>query len=143
MRIGITLIAAFFLFMFALSLFTSVSILLFKDEFIKELKRFDIPPDIDLNSVVTLTFLIGCVYSAFCLAAGVGLLMLKEWGRKLALLLSLLHIAYGILTVALIPPSAINLIIGFPIFIYLNRKSVKDEFVEYLSIEEKILGEKF
>jgi len=125
--------------MFALSLFTSASILLFKDEFIKELKRFDIPPDIDLTSMISMTFFIGCVYSVLCLVAGVGLLVLKEWGRKLALLLSLLHMVYGILTVALIPPSVINLIIGLSIFIYLNRKSVRDEF-KHLSIEEKILG---
>jgi len=137
MRIGITVIAVFFLFAFALSLFASASMLLFKEEVIKELKRFDIK-DIDPDSVIKLAFAIGCFYSVLCLFAGLGLLMLKEWGRKLALLLSLLHIAYGILTVALIPPSAVNLIIGVPIFVYLNRESVKEEF-KPIPIEERIL----
>lgn len=138
MRIGITLVAVFFLFMFAASLFTSVSIMLFKEEFIKEIRNFDIPTDVDLDGVITVTFFMGCVYSILCLVAGVGLLMLKEWGRKMALFISLLQIIYGVLTLTLIPLSAINIMIGLPIFIYLNRKSVREEFRE-LSIEEKIL----
>jgi len=136
MRIGIVVVAAFFLFMFAVSLFASVSVILFKEEFIKELKRFEIPSDIDFNSVVTATFLMGTIYSVLCLMAGVGLLTLREWGRKIALLLSLFHIAYGFLTFVLIPLSAVNLILGISILVYLNR--IRDEFE--LSIEERILG---
>ncbi len=143
MRIGITLIASFFLFLFASTIFVSVSILLFKDEFKKEFEKQVKIEDINYDELIFIAFIFGIFASILYLTSGMGLLMLKEWGRKIAVFLSALHAAYGILTIKIFYIAIPNLTIGFLIFSYLNRKEVKSEFAKKVSIEEKILGTKF
>ena len=140
MKIGITLISAFLLFLFATTIFVTASLILFKDEIRRELEKQIKIENIDYNQLILLATLIGILSSLLYLFASIGLLMLKEWGRKIALVLSSLHVAYGILIIKFINLALPNLIAGFLIFAYLNRKDVKAEFRKEVTIEEKILG---
>ncbi len=140
MKIGITLISVFLLFLFATTVFVTASLLLFKDEIRKELEKQIEIKDINYNQLILLTTLIGIFSAILYLSAALGLLMLKEWGRKIALIISSLHIVYGILVIKFIYFAIPNLTMGFLIFVYLNQKDVKAEFKKKTTIEERILG---
>lgn len=145
MRVGLTLISVFLLFMFSVSAFTSVSIMLAGDQFVKafreEMQKYG-TSDINPEDFVPAAVAVGLVFSLAYLLSGMGLLMRKEWGRKIAVLIALLHILYGVATLSIPEVGILNLLIGGVIFTYLRRKDVRSEFIQELSIEERILGRK-
>ena len=143
MRIGITLISVFLLFMFSVSAFTSLSILLAGDQFVKafreEMKKYG-AEDVNPEDFIPVATAVGIAFSVAYLLAGLGLLTRREWGRKLAIGIALLHVIYGMMTIPIPEVGVPNLLIGGAIFAYLRRKDIRDEFVQQLSIEERVLG---
>ncbi|NOY10682.1 MAG: hypothetical protein GXO67_01055 [Archaeoglobi archaeon] len=143
MRVGITLISVFLLFMFSVSAFTAFSILLAGDQFAKafreEMEKYG-AGDVNPEDFIPLAVAVGFAFSLAYLIAGIGLLMRKEWGRKLAILIAIIHVIYGIMAVAIPEVGVPNLLIGGAILLYLRRKDVRAEFVQEMTIEERVLG---
>ncbi len=145
MRVGLTLISVFLLFMFSVSAFTSVSIMLAGDQFVKafkeEMHKYG-ASDINPEDFVPVAVAVGLAFSLAYLLSGLGLLMRREWGRKIAVLIALLHVIYGLATIPIPEVGIPNLLVGGAIFTYLRKKDVRAEFVRELSIAERILGRK-
>lgn len=142
---GITLISVFLLFMFSVSAFTAFSILLAGDQFAKafkeEMEKYG-AKDVNPEEFIPIAVTVGITFSLAYLLAGLGLLMRKEWGRKLAIGIALLHVVYGIIVISIPEVGVPNLLIGGTLFVYLRKKDVRAEFVQELSIEERVLGTK-
>ena len=83
--------------------------------------------------------LFGLVY----LLDGVGILMLKNWARYLAIFLSLFQMLYSALMIYYDPFAIVYIGIGVLVIWYLLRKDISELFKEKKpSIEERILGQR-
>ncbi len=143
MRAGITLVAVFMLVMFSLSAFTSVTILIakqdFTDAFREETERYGVD-NIEIEEVIPYVAGIGFLFSLVYLLTGIGLIMRNELSRKAGIGIGMLHGIYGLLTIYIPEIGGLNLAISIALIYYLTRRDVKDEFVKVTSIEERVLG---
>ncbi len=140
---GVTLIAIFMLILFSFSLLTSLTILLTREEFLDYMSREMNPYGISKEEIsVFLPFFIAIALflSLLYLISGIGLLTRKELGRKLSIVVSGIHAFYGVFGSLISPLFALNAFFGFSVIYYLTRESVRREFVESMTIEERILG---
>lgn len=102
---------------------------------------YEIPSEIfeEVYYVVSLVVLaLGFVF----LINAIGLFMLKNWARILAMALFAFQTLYSALLLPYDPLAVVNFAIGILVIWYLLRKDVKEKFSrKSLSIEERILGQ--
>ncbi len=143
MKVGITLVAVFMLTMFSLSAFTSVTVLIakqdFADAFREETERYGID-SIKIEEIIPYVAGIGFLFSLIYLLTGIGLIVRNELSRKVGIGIGILHGIYGLLTLYIPEIGGLNLAISIALIYYLTRKDVKEEFVQVTSIEERVLG---
>jgi len=142
-KVGVTLIAIFMLILFSFSLLSSLTILLSKEEFLaymsKEMNPYEVSKE-EISDFLPVFIAIALLLSLLYLTSGIGLLTRKEWGRKLSIVVSGIHAFYGVFGSIMSPIFVLNAFFGFSVIYYLTRESVRREFVESMSIEERILG---
>ena len=103
---------------------------------------------VGLNPYKTSQLLVQVTYSIFGLLGGVGILMLKNWARLLAILLNTLKsigviivtfysIYIGNIRVLEIMPNTLLLVICATIVLYLKRPSIKSFFLKTRQIKNR------
>jgi len=149
MRLGVILIAVFLLLLALVCLLGGITMLFFEEEIRpliqSEFERISAIYGVSGNfleeiydTVVFSLVLVGLVY-LFC---SIGLLMLKNWARFLAIFLFAFQMLYSTLLFLYDPFAIIYIIIGVLAIWYLLRKDVLEAFSRKASIEERILGQK-
>ncbi|MCQ4152642.1 MAG: hypothetical protein NOM71_00080 [Archaeoglobi archaeon] len=148
--VGVFLISAFFIFTALVCISGGLMMLLLEEqikplileEFRKVAEIYNISEEILNEIYFTVSFcviLIGLVY----LLDGVGLFMLKNWARYLAILLSLFQMLYSTLLIYSDPFAIIYTGISVFVIWYLLRKDISELFGgKKPSIEERILGQR-
>ncbi|MCS7131022.1 MAG: hypothetical protein NZ872_06355 [Archaeoglobaceae archaeon] len=105
-------------------------------------KGYEIPKELFeeiYDKVSSVVLIIGLIF----LINAIGLFMLKNWARLLAIAMFIFQILYSALILPNDPLAMINIAIGFAVILYLFRGEVREKFSsKKISIEERILGQK-
>ncbi|AIY89284.1 hypothetical protein [Geoglobus acetivorans] len=149
MKTGIVIVSVFMLTMFSVSAYIAMTVALTKEDFISEFEKsvssagYEIPENIDTDQIANAFIVTSVVFSILYLLSGIGLLLRRNWGRNVAIIVSAFHLMYGLISLGMISISLPNLAIGAGLLFYLTRPQIKSEFEKTISIEERILGKEF
>jgi len=88
------------------------------------------------DAVAYIAVFFGIIYALM----GLGLFMMREWGRIGTVILAGFNVLYGIFLVFIQPIGALPALLNIIIIWYLMRPDVRDRFRRKLSIEDRILG---
>ncbi len=88
------------------------------------------------DTVTYVAIFFGVIY----VAVGLGLFMMKEWGRIGTVILAGFNVLYGIFLAFIQPLTAIAVILNLLVIWYLMRPEIREEFTRKISIEERVLG---